>query len=368
MKVVHIAGARPNFMKVAPVMAALRPYTDIEQVLVHTGQHYDHGMSKVFFDDLGLPRPDYNLGVGSAPRVEQMAEIMSDFEPLCAELDPDVVTVVGDVNSTVACALVAADRGVTVAHVEAGLRSFDSSMPEEVNRVITDRLSDLLFTTEASANENLRREGITEDRIHFVGNVMIDSLLEHRERARALRTSERFDVEPNAYALVTLHRPSNVDERDALESIVHALAHLATELPVLFPVHPRTRQRLDGFDLLPLLGGVRLLDPLGYLEFLGLMDMARVVLTDSGGIQEETTALGVQCLTLRHNTERPVTIEQGTNRLVELNVDSIVRAALYSVNGGWKCRQSLPELWDGKAGQRIARVLAAHRYGPRRVS
>ncbi len=358
MRVLHVAGARPNFMKVAPVMAALKQYPEIAQVLVHTGQHYDDAMSKVFFDDLGIPHPDANLEVGSSSQAVQTANIMLAFEPVCLDLKPDVVVVVGDVNSTVACALVASKLGIRVAHVEAGLRSFDWSMPEEINRVVTDRLSDLLFTTESSANENLEREGIAGEKVHFVGNVMIDTLLTHRERASALGMPARFGVGRKGYALATLHRPSNVDAPDSLRPIVDALSRIAESMPVLFPVHPRTRAKLQTFGLLDDMGDVRLIEPVGYLQFLGLMEAAGVVLTDSGGIQEETTVLGVQCLTLRPNTERPVTVEQGTNRLVPIDAETIVETALYSVDGGRKRRRSLPELWDGKAAGRIARVLA----------
>jgi UDP-N-acetylglucosamine 2-epimerase (non-hydrolysing) len=319
-------------MKIAPVMAALDGHP-IQQFLIHTGQHYDDHLSKAFFDDLAIPRPDFNLGVGSASHAMQTARIMTAFEPVCSELQPDIVVVVGDVNSTVACALVASKLGVKVAHVEAGLRSFDWAMPEEINRVVTDRLSDLLFTTEPSANENLRREGVPRGKIHFVGNVMIDSLLAHRERASALEMPMRFELDRERYVLTTLHRPSNVDSPESLRPIVNALARIAESMPVVFPVHPRTRRNLETFGLLNNMGDVRLIEPLGYLEFLGLMDAAGVVLTDSGGIQEETTALGIPCLTLRSNTERPITVEQGTNRLVVRDAETIVETALLSVDG-----------------------------------
>ncbi len=356
IRILHVAGARPNFMKIAPLMAAFRAHAGVEQALVHTGQHYDDALSRVFFDDLGIPRPDVDLGVGSGSHAVQTARVMQAFEPVCLEFRPDLVVVVGDVNSTVACALVAAKLGIKVAHVEAGLRSFDWSMPEEINRVVTDRLSDLLFTTEPSANENLRREGVPEERIHFVGNVMIDTLLRHRERARALAVPERLGVDAGRFALVTLHRPGNVDTPETLAPIVEGLERIAAHAPVLFPVHPRTRPNLEA-----VLAGrdhrLQLLDPLGYLQFLGLLCDAGVVITDSGGIQEETTVLGVPCLTVRPNTERPVTIEQGTNRLIRPDPDAIGEAALAALANGRRNSQPLPDLWDGKAAERIAAIV-----------
>ncbi len=362
LRILHVVGARPNLIKVAPVMEALTRSGIFEQRLVHTGQHYDQSLSQVFFDQLSIPRPDINLEVGSASQALQTARIMIAFEPVCFEWKPDLVVVVGDVNSTVACALVAAKLGVKVAHVEAGLRSFDRTMPEEINRVVTDRLSDLLFTTEPAANENLRREGIPAERIHFVGNVMIDTLLRHREHARALAVPQRMGLAPASYVLVTLHRPSNVDTFDALRPILSALRRVAETHPVVFPMHPRTRQRVKEHGLMETLHGVRVTEPLGYLDFLGLMAEAGVVLTDSGGVQEETTALGVPCLTLRRNTERPVTIEQGTNRLVRLEPGAIVRDTLEVMDArrdGYEPPGALPELWDGRAAERIARIIAA---------
>ena len=296
-------------------------------MIVHTGQHYDEALSRIFFEQLGLPRPDVDLGVGSGSHAQQTARIMAAIEPVLADYRPDLLMVVGDVNSTVAAALVAAKLGIHVAHVEAGLRSFDWSMPEEINRVVTDRLSTLLFTTERSGNENLAREGVAAERVHFVGNVMIDTLMKHRERALATGAPAALGVERGEYVLVTLHRPSNVDEVESLALILDALAELSRERAVLFPVHPRTRARIADFGLGDRMGAVRLLDPVGYLEFLALMEGAALLLTDSGGVQEETTALGVPCLTLRPNTERPVTIEVGTNRLVELESGAILDAA-----------------------------------------
>ena len=360
MKILHVAGTRPNFIKIAPLMAAFRAYSDVAQCLVHTGQHYDEKLSKVFFEDLEIAHPDVNLGVGSATHAVQTARIMMAFEPVCVDFKPDVVTVVGDVNSTIACALVAVKLGIRVAHVEAGLRSFDWTMPEEVNRVLTDRLSEFLFTTEESANENLRREGVPPERIHFVGNVMVDTLLRHREQARKLHLSKRLGLVSRGYALVTLHRPGNVDTAESLGPILEGLDRVADEMPVLFPAHPRTRRSIEQLGLGDRLGKTRLMEPLSYLEFIALMDDAAVVLTDSGGIQEETTVLGVPCLTLRPNTERPVTIEQGTNQLVGAHPEAIVQAAIrVSVErrDGGGATPALPALWDGNSANRVARIV-----------
>jgi UDP-N-acetylglucosamine 2-epimerase (non-hydrolysing) len=331
-------------------------------------------MSRVYFEELGIPQPDYDLGVGSGSHTWQTAQVMLALEPLLRDLQPDVVVVVGDVNSTVAAALVAAKLGIPLAHVEAGLRSFDRTMPEEINRVVTDALADYLFTTERSANENLRREGISDEKVFFVGNVMIDTLLRHRERAVALEMPARYSVQPHNYAVLTLHRPSNVDAPEVLSGILDAVAALQVRLPVLFPVHPRTLQRLAGAGLLERarsLPNLRLLEPLGYLEFLGLMAQARLVLTDSGGIQEETTILGIPCLTLRENTERPVTISEGTNELVGTSPERILAAArrrldqAEMVSDNPLClmgRDShYPELWDGRAAERIVRILRERR-------
>ena len=355
-------------MKIAPVLAQLSKLRDeFAPVLVHTGQHYDDALSKVFFDELGIPRPDVNLNVGSGSHAQQTAGIMRAFEPVLLERAADLVLVVGDVNSTIACALVAVKLGVPVAHVEAGLRSFDRSMPEEVNRVLTDQISDLLFTTEESAADNLRREGIPADRIHFVGNVMIDTLLAHRERARARDVPQKLGVQPRGYALLTLHRPSNVDDGNVFEHLVEALGEIAREIPILFPVHPRTRavlERSPSASALIRSGQLRPLEPLGYLDFVGLMERSRVVLTDSGGIQEETTILGVPCLTLRENTERPITLTYGTNRLVGTDRDRIVN--------GWREARTMtaggtPPLWDGHAASRIVSVLQRFALGERAV-
>ncbi len=359
MRVVSIVGARPNLMKIAAVDRALRRHDGIEPVLVHTGQHYDERLSGLFLEQLGLPAPDHYLGVGSGPHGEQTGRIMIALEPLLLELEPALVIVVGDVNSTAAAALVAAKLGQRVAHVEAGLRSFDRTMPEELNRIVTDALSDLLFVTEPSGTENLRREGIPPERIHFVGNVMIDTLLEHRERAAELDMPARLGLEPGGYAVATLHRPANVDSPAALARLIAVLEGVAERLPIIFPVHPRTAARLRNGGQWQSLSGIpalRLVEPLGYLEFLGLMADARVVLTDSGGIQEETTVLGVPCLTLRENTERPVTIERGTNRLAGREPSSVL-AALDDVLGDGHRATGVPELWDGRAAERIADII-----------
>jgi UDP-N-acetylglucosamine 2-epimerase (non-hydrolysing) len=366
MKVVHVAGARPNFMKVAPVFRALRE-RGADCVLVHTGQHYDSSMSDAFFTDLALPEPDAYLDVGGGSHAVQTARVIERFEPVLDAEHPDIVVVVGDVNSTLAAALVCAKRLVPVAHVEAGLRSFDRSMPEEINRLLTDQISDLLLTTSPEAEENLLREGIARERIHFVGNPMIDSLERHLQRANASEILGRLGLDGRPYGVVTLHRPSNVDAPDVLRGVLEALREVAEVLPLVFPVHPRAMKMINEFgftDLVDVGGGpaavgaVTCLDPLGYIDFLRLMKDARIVLTDSGGIQEETTILGVPCLTLRRNTERPITIEMGTNRLVGSGAEGIRREALAAL-GAPRRPARRPPLWDGRAGERIADVIAA---------
>ena len=357
--VVSVVGARPNFMKIAPIVSALHlDPTTFRTTVVHTGQHYDPMMSEVFFEQLGIPRPDVNLNVGSASHAQQTAAIMAAFEPVLLDLQPDLVLVVGDVNSTLACALVAVKLGVRVAHVEAGLRSFDRTMPEEINRVLTDQISDLLFTTERSAEQNLRREGLGPERIHFVGNVMIDTLIAQRERARALETHRAHGLDNRGYALLTLHRPSNVDDPTTFERLMAGLEGISKDIPIVFPVHPRTRGALlasPAANRLITSGRLRLLDPLGYLQFVGLMDCSRVVLTDSGGIQEETTILHVPCLTLRETTERPATVTDGTNQIVGTDPARIVSAWQQIKTAPPSTR--VPELWDGSAAGRIVDVL-----------
>jgi UDP-N-acetylglucosamine 2-epimerase (non-hydrolysing) len=352
--VLHVVGARPNFMKVAPVMAALDKSDGIEQALVHTGQHFDANMSAVFFDQLGIPRPEINLEVGSGSHAAQTAAIMTAIEPVLLRMSPDLVMVYGDVNSTVAAALVCAKLLIPVAHVEAGLRSYDRTMPEEINRVLTDQVSELLFTPSADANENLLREGVLEPKIHFVGNVMIDTL------ARLLPSAEQTSVSnlPEKFALVTLHRPSNVDDQEALGKWRMALQEVGERLPVWFPVHPRTRQKLAGSAREVANGRLRLMDPVGYVEFLAMQRRATVVITDSGGIQEETTFLGVPCLTGRENTERPITVTLGTNTVVGRDPTRLLHEVDKILAGKGKKGQ-VPPLWEGKAGERIAAVVTA---------
>ncbi len=355
-EVVCVVGARPNFMKIAPIMAAFRDQS-IAARLVHTGQHYDPAMSDSFFEQLGIPRPDVNLEVGSASHAVQTAEIMRAFEPVLDAEQPRAVLVVGDVNSTIACALVAAKKGIKVIHVEAGLRSYDRAMPEEINRVLTDQISDLLFTTERAALDNLKREGVAPERVHFVGNVMIDTLRSHLDRAVPAATT--LGGKPaRGYAVVTLHRPSNVDNPEVFRALLETLAQVARQVDVVFPIHPRTRATAERFGLSDLLAqpGIRLLPPQGYLEMLGLTRDATLVLTDSGGLQEETTALGVPCVTLRENTERPITLSEGTNTLTGPEPDKILQCVADILATGGK-RGRIPEHWDGHAAVRIAEFL-----------
>ena len=359
--ILAIVGARPNFMKIASVLGALRG-VDVPTPLVHTGQHYDETMRDTFFQQLGIPEPDVDLEVGSASHTVQTAEIMIRFEPVLERFAPSAVLVVGDVNSTMACALVAAKKQVPVIHVEAGLRSRDRSMPEEINRVVTDQVSELLFTTERAARENLIQEGVADEKIHFVGNVMIDSLLRNAERSVPFRSSfERFGrlqlVEDGKYGVVTLHRPSNVDEPRVLTALLECLERVAKRIPLIFPVHPRTSARLAAMGRTPSNDSPLLMvPPLGYLEMAGLMKHAAVVLTDSGGMQEETTALGVPCLTLRENTERPITVTEGTNTVVGSDPDRIEHEVAAILTTGGK-QGKCPEFWDGKASERIRDVL-----------
>ncbi len=359
MKIINIVGARPNFMKIAPLMEAYRARQEIEPLLVHTGQHYDEEMSDLFFRQLGIPRPDLNLEVGSSSHGRQTAEIMKRFEPVVMEEKPDLVLVVGDVNSTIACGLVAVKLGVKLAHVEAGLRSFDRTMPEEINRVLTDAVSDLLFCTEESGVRNLRDEGVGEEKTFLVGNVMIDTLLKHRKRAEESSILDELGLSPKGYAVLTLHRPANVDDPEVFSGIVAALEVIQQDLPVIFPVHPRTRGRVEEVlnpERLAVLPNLRPVEPVGYLDFLKLMAESRLVLTDSGGIQEETTILKVPCLTIRENTERPVTCQVGTNRLAGVRTETIL-AAYREIASGKGGGGETPPLWDGRAAERIVEIL-----------
>jgi UDP-N-acetylglucosamine 2-epimerase (non-hydrolysing) len=360
LKVINVVGARPNFMKVAPIVEAMkRRELEFTPLVVHTGQHYDAAMSDAFFRDLDLPQPDIYLGVGSASHAAQTAAVMERFEPVVLQEKPDWVLVVGDVNSTLACALVCVKLGVKVAHVEAGLRSRDRSMPEEINRLVTDQIADLLFTPSADADENLRAEGIPPERIRLVGNVMIDSLYKHLERSRQSQIKDQLGLTDKSYAVLTLHRPSNVDDPATFGRIIEALEKIGEQLPVVFPVHPRTRKTITelGFDeRVEKIQNLRLVEPLGYLDFLSLYSGSRLVLTDSGGIQEEASVLGVPCLTLRENTERPITVTMGTNKIVGTDPEVIVAAALAALNETSKKAVSIP-LWDGHTAERIVEAL-----------
>ncbi len=363
MRVVLIAGARPNFVKIAPLKRALSGRRGMEVLVVHTGQHYDDEMSAAFFRDLEMEEPERNLGVGSGSHAVQTAGVMTSFDAFLDEVATDMVVVVGDVNSTVACSLTAVKRGIPVAHVEAGLRSFDWEMPEEINRLVTDRLSSLLFTPSRDGDENLKREGRPAEAIHFVGNVMVDTLLRFREKAAASTVLDRLGVVAGEYAVLTLHRPGNVDTRETFAGLLDAFAGIAGRIPVVYPMHPRSSRTLNEAGLLEraeAISGLMMTGPLGYLDFIELEARARFVMTDSGGVQEETTVLGVPCLTLRPNTERPVTITEGTNTLVGTNSDAITKAAIGILGEGYKPSGRLPELWDGHASERIADIIESY--------
>ena len=359
VKILNIVGARPNLVKIAPLLKAMSLYKEIEPILVHTGQHYDEKLSAVFFQQMGIPKPDINLNVGSGSQSWQTAEILKRIEPVLLEQSPDVVLVVGDVNSTMAASLAAAKLGIPIAHVEAGLRSFDRSMPEEINRVVTDALADYLFVTEESGVENLLKEGRRREQIHFVGNVMIDALQQFLPLAHQSRILDDLKLAKNGswpqFGVLTLHRPANVDSPENLAALLTIVERVAEKVPIIFPVHPRTRQKLSELGRKEH-ARVRMIDPLGYLEFLCLLSRACVVLTDSGGIQEETTALGVPCLTLRENTERPITVTSGTNQIVGQNPELVLPAVELILSGRGKTGQ-MPELWDGHAAERIVQIL-----------
>ncbi len=359
MKILSVVGTRPNFIKIAPLIKEIKKHPEIKHVLVHTGQHYDKEMSKLFFEDLEIPKPDINLGIGSASDITQTAKIMLELEKVVLNEKPDLAIVVGDVNSTLAAALAAAKCKVKVAHVESGLRSFDRTMPEELNRILTDHISDFLFTTEESANKNLANEGIDKSKVFFVGNVMIDSLLSHRKKANTSKILSKLNLKKNEYAVLTLHRPSNVDDKRLLEYVIDILDKIQQKIKVVFPVHPRTLKNIHKFKLDQKLKNQKNLvitEPLGYLDFLALMSNSKFVLTDSGGIQEETTVLGIPCITLRNNTERPITAEQGTNMLVSTDRDKIIGASNKLLKGT-HFKAKIPQFWDGKAAKRIVNTI-----------
>jgi len=359
LKILNVVGARPNFMKVAALMDAYKKYHEIEAKIVHTGQHYDQKMSDTFFKELGIPQPDVYLGVGSGNHGEQTGKIMIGFERVLLAERPDLVVVVGDVNSTIACGLVAVKQGVKLAHVEAGLRSYDRGMPEEVNRILTDQISDYLFLSEKEAEKNLHKEGISLENVFFVGNVMIDTLYKHLPHAQKSNILEQLAVKQKQYVLLTLHRPGNVDNIETFTNIISAMEVLEKTMPIIFPVHPRTKMRMENFGLMDQVNGMtnlKLTEPLGYIEFLRLMQDACLVLTDSGGIQEETTALKTPCLTLRENTERPSTVTFGSNQIVGVDRDRIIAEGQKVLAGKSKV-SGAPELWDGKAADRVAEIL-----------
>jgi UDP-N-acetylglucosamine 2-epimerase (non-hydrolysing) len=360
----NVVGARPNFMKIAPIHREMGNYPEINPLLIHTGQHYDDKMSKLFFQDLLLPEPNVYLGVGSGSHTEQTARIMLSFEKVMEEQKPDLVLVVGDVNSTAACSLVASKMHTKIAHVEAGLRSFDRTMPEEINRMITDSLSDFLFVTEKSGLENLKNEGISDDKVFFTGNVMIDSLSFFLEKASESSIMSDLPINGSPFALVTLHRPSNVDVKENLESLLHTLSVIGKDVKVVFPMHPRTKKMIDKFGLendVSSAENLIITDPIGYLDFMQLMQNARLILTDSGGIQEETTYLGIPCITIRENTERPITIDMGTNVLVGPHAERIIEETDKILSGNGK-KGLIPDLWDGKAAERIVKILSEKLY------
>lgn len=360
MKIVSIVGTRPNFIKIAPLADEIKKHKGITHILIHTGQHYDDEMSRLFFDELGIPKPDINLGIGSGTRQEQIQKTRKKLERILRKEKPDIVIVVGDVNSTLAGAQAAHELGIKVAHVEAGLRSFDMAMPEEINRIETDRISDFLFTTEKSGNKNLEKEGIAKSKVFFVGNVMIDTLLKHRKLAENSDIISKLKLRKKDYAVLTLHRPSNVDNKVNFESIISILEKIGKEAKIVFPIHPRTRKNIREFGLegrAKKIKNLIITSPVGYLDFLCLMDSSKLILTDSGGIQEEATVLGVPCITLRKNTERPITVEQGTNLLVSTDADKVVEKSMEVIMNKIKATKKTPELWDGKAAGRIVAIL-----------
>lgn len=362
MKIINVASARPNFMKVAPLLEEFKNHQEIDAQLLHTGQHYDYEMSKIFFDELGIPAPDFHLGVGSGSHAQQTAKVMVEFEKVLEKEKPDWVVVVGDVNPTMACTIVANKMGIKVAHVEAGLRSYDRTMPEEVNRILTDSIADLLLTPSIDGNMNLKKEGISDEKIRFVGNIMIDTLMNMKKRSHESGILGELNIEGKNYALITLHRPSNVDQEETFKDFVRVIEETAGDLPLVWPVHPRTKNRAQEFglwDQLKDLEDLHLLEPVGYLDNVNLMNNARFVLTDSGGIQEETTALGVPCLTARENTERPITITEGTNTLVGTDPNVILEHIKKNLQNGVAGNKDLPKplYWDGNTAKRIIKAI-----------
>jgi UDP-N-acetylglucosamine 2-epimerase (non-hydrolysing) len=368
MKIISVVGARPNFMKIAPIYKKLNERRqdlkrienstlNIEHLICHTGQHYDEKMSDIFFQQLGLPKPDFYLGVGSGTQAEQTGKIMIEFEKVLEKIKPDLVIVVGDVNSTIACSLTAKKLHIKVAHVEAGLRSFDSKMPEEINRILTDSISDYLFVTEQSGLANLKKEGIDTSKIFFVGNCMIDSLINFLPSINRSDILAKLNLHKQEYVLATMHRPSNVDFENRLIELTHLLNSIADKRKVVFPIHPRTKKKLEQFQLLEKLNSnIELTDPIGYIDFAALIKNAELIITDSGGIQEESTYLGIQCITLRKSTERPSTVDVGTNQLIGENFEEAQKAALNVLNG-YRKKGTIPELWDGKAAERIVEII-----------
>lgn len=359
MKVILVVGARPNYMKIAPVYFALKSEQEFEPILIHTGQHYDNNLSEIFFNELGLPKPNIYLGVGSGMHGQQTARIMIEFEKVLFKENPDLVMVAGDVNSTIACALDSAKLHIPVAHLEAGLRSYDRQMPEEINRVLTDSISDILLTPSLDANENLKKEGITDDKIFFVGNAMIDSLRKYESLAEKSDVLDRLCLSKYKYGLITLHRPRNVDNKQNFEKIITTFEQIEKKIPLVFPIHPRSRKTIEKFSLKSRFDNMKnfiLIEPVGYLDFLKLEKYAKLVLTDSGGIQEETTVFGVPCLTIRENTERPITISQGTNQLVGTDTQKIIKTT-ESILDGYCKRGTIPKFWDGKSAIRIVEVF-----------
>ena len=353
-----VAGARPNFMKIAPIYNEMKKSQKLKPIIIHTGQHYDNNMSHIFFRELGLPKPHIDLGVGSGSHAVQTANIMVEFEKVCLKEKPSMALVVGDVNSTLACSVVAAKMLIPIAHIEAGLRSFDRTMPEEINRIVTDSLSDYLFTTCRDANRNLAKEGVKRNKIFFTGNVMIDSLGKFIAESEKRKTFRKFSLNDRQYAFLTLHRPSNVDDKETLEKILKTIFKISEKTKIIFPAHPRTKKQIEKYKLKKYLcgGNMEQVEPVGYLDALNLMKHSRFVLTDSGGIQEETTVLGVPCITMRENTERPITVHQGTSTLVGNNSGKIVRAVNQILTGKYK-KGKIPELWDGKSARRIVKII-----------